>query len=128
MMPLGETLLELMNDVALMAACVSSPVIDLAALGDTPPPPEELPDAHAYMPLELHVAGLLSTFPPYDREHPQLRLPMAREVVRAVTEYEPDDADGQSVEPPQPETRAWNGCVGECEMQQAVELPKEPKP
>jgi hypothetical protein len=49
-------------------------------------------DPNLYSPLELQVAGLLSTFPPYDQQHPTRRLPMAREVVKLVTEWEPDDA------------------------------------
>ncbi len=56
------------------------------------PPGEAMPDLSRYSPLELHVAGLLSTFPPFDKEHPALRLPMARTVVDAITEWEPDDA------------------------------------
>jgi hypothetical protein len=37
--------------------------------------------------LAHRIAGLLSTFPPHDREHPEECLPMAQAVVRALEDW-----------------------------------------
>jgi len=42
--------------------------------------------------LEAIVAGVLSTFPPHDKEHPQDRLPAARAVLDAISDWESRDA------------------------------------
>lgn len=41
--------------------------------------------------LVAYLAGVLSTFPPYDLEHPELCIPMAEAVVKALEDWLPDD-------------------------------------
>ena len=40
--------------------------------------------------LEAFVAGVLSTEPEYADQHPMDRLPLARRILDAISEWEPD--------------------------------------
>lgn len=42
-------------------------------------------------PLEAYLAGVLSTFDPLSERHPEDCLPMARAVLDALADWEPDD-------------------------------------
>lgn len=54
----------------------------------------ELPDIAKYAESEVFVAGALSTLPPFDHYHPQWCLPLARQAIDALSEWEPTDARG----------------------------------
>lgn len=41
--------------------------------------------------LELFVAGVISTYPPFDQEHPSTVLPMAKNVLEAIADWMPSD-------------------------------------
>lgn len=78
---------------------VNSRVTSVAAVSwdevipaDVRPPwaPEE-PEPEAYSPLELRVAGAMSTEPPFNAYHPAWALPMARVALRALSEWERDN-------------------------------------
>lgn len=51
----------------------------------------EIPDAKKYVESERFVAGALSTLPPFDHYHPQWCLPLARQAIEALSEWEPID-------------------------------------
>lgn len=53
---------------------------------DGPPPALD-----AYMESELFVAGAISTLPPFDKFHPAWALPVARQALDALSEWEPTD-------------------------------------
>ena len=51
-----------------------------------------IPDMNAYMESELFVAGAISTLPPFSSYHPAWALPIARQALDALSEWEPTDA------------------------------------
>jgi hypothetical protein len=42
-------------------------------------------------PLEAYLAGVISMFPPMSDRHPEECVPIARAVLGALAEWEPDD-------------------------------------
>ena len=57
-------------------------------VGDSTAP---APDLNAYMESELFVAGAISTLPPFSSYHPAWALPIAREALDALSEWEPSE-------------------------------------
>lgn len=51
----------------------------------------EPPELARYLPIEVFVAGALSTLPPFDRFHPAWALSHARQALDATMEWEPTD-------------------------------------
>lgn len=49
--------------------------------------PAPLPDPDEMVTLTHVIAGILSTFPPHDRAHPEECLPMAEAVVEVLEDY-----------------------------------------
>ena len=43
-------------------------------------------------PLEAYLAGVISTFPPMTDNHPADCLPIAKAVLHALAEWQPDDS------------------------------------
>lgn len=54
----------------------------------------EMPDPNLYVESELFVAGAISTFPPFNHFHPAWALPVARQALYALGEWEPSDSVG----------------------------------
>ena len=50
----------------------------------------DMPDPNAFLSSELFVAGAISTRPPFSRYHPAWALPIARQALDALAEWEPD--------------------------------------
>jgi len=47
------------------------------------------PDVNAYLESEAFVAGAISTLPPFSGYHPAWALPIARQALDALSEWEP---------------------------------------
>lgn len=52
---------------------------------------DEIPDAKKYLPSECFVAGAISTMAPFREYHPAWCLPFARQAIKALGEWKPDD-------------------------------------
>ena len=50
-----------------------------------------MPDTSKYVESELFVAGAISTMPPFQHFHPAWCLPIARQALHALSEWEPSD-------------------------------------
>jgi hypothetical protein len=55
-------------------------------------PLQESPDPGQYYPIEVFVAGAISTLPMFAHDHPAYCLPIARRAIDALGEYVSDDA------------------------------------
>lgn len=59
---------------------------------DRPPWAEgDQPRADSCTSLEAFVAGAISTVPPFNRYHPEWAIPIAKQALVAVSEWDPDD-------------------------------------
>lgn len=50
-----------------------------------------IPDLNAYLKSELFVAEAISTLPPFSSYHPAWSLPIARQALDALSEWEADE-------------------------------------
>lgn len=51
-----------------------------------------IPTVDNYLESEVFVAGAISTLPPFDQYHPAWCLPVARQALDALSQWEPSDA------------------------------------
>lgn len=58
-----------------------------------------MPNPDSYMESELFVAGAISTMGPFAEWHPAWSLPIARQALDALSQWEPSDSLGIDLEP-----------------------------
>ena len=66
-----------------------------------------IPDVNSYLESEAFVAGAISTMEPFCHYHPAWALPIARQALDALGQWEPSDAAFDIAEPESAPESEW---------------------